>query len=401
MVFCFAFHTFHAIFLMQTFKPEKAEHCNGCHHSGPLGPCHSGRDEWHKPCGKVEHLGEKTMLQRKNDPVYPSGMDIAIHYVCPHCLKTVRVPPTPKEVSINCPYCKERFALVPILSENAAVTDSRTFRYDGTVALHNGDGLCYIDANGNFSGFRLNRAEGRQLYAASPQKLTPGIKLFRNSDIRFDTELARPTARRTIAVTLRFYELPTGFAIDISDGNTLTTHRCDTAKTPARAPQRERIKAELSKLGNTPFVATQVTVETSCDYFIPMSQLAEWRRTAISWFQTARRLAYRAPRRHTARTHNDVLSAQLDYRANVANATARDFYTAHGAQHIEPAFEITPVEEAELMRTRHCIRRYLGACLRTPQGKRLQGPLYLTYGNSRLGLHFDCQHCEMVIKKQP
>ena len=52
------------------------------------------------------------MLQRKNDPVYPSGMDIAIHYVCPHCLKTVRVPPTPKEVSINCPYCKERFALV-------------------------------------------------------------------------------------------------------------------------------------------------------------------------------------------------------------------------------------------------------------------------------------------------
>lgn len=282
-----------------------------------------------------------------------------------------------------------------------AVTDSRTFRYDGTVALHNGDGLCYIDANGNFSGFRLNRAEGRQLYAASPQKLTPGIQLFRNSDIRFDTELARPTARRTIAVTLRFYELPTGFAIDISDGNTLTTHRCDTAKTPARAPQRERIKAELSKLGNTPFVATQVTVETSCDYFIPMSQLAEWRRTAISWFQTARRLAYRAPRRHTARTHNDVPSAQLDYRANVANATARDFYTAHGAQHIEPAFEITPVEEAELMRTRHCIRRYLGACLRTPQGKRLQGPLYLTYGNTRLGLHFDCQHCEMVIKKQP
>ncbi len=282
-----------------------------------------------------------------------------------------------------------------------SVTDARTFRYDGTVALHNGDGLCYIDNAGNFSGFRLNRVDGKQLYAATPQKLTPGIQLFRNSDTGFEAELARPSARRSIAVTLRFYEIATGFAIDISDGNRVVTHRCDAAKIEARAPQRERIKAELSKLGNTPFTAEQVIIETSRDYFIPVSQLSEWRREAIAWLQRARRLAYRPPQRHTARASLRVLSPTLDYRANIANASARDFYTEHGASHIEPAFEIAQIDDAELMRTRHCIRRYLGACLRTPQGKHLQGPLYLSNGNTRLMLLFDCTHCEMVIKKSP
>lgn len=252
-----------------------------------------------------------------------------------------------------------------------SIIDARTFCYDGTVPLHNGDGLCYIDNNGNFNGFRLNRAEGTRLHAATPQKLTRGIQLFRNSDTSFDAELARPTARRTIAVTLRFYEISTGFAIDISDGNIVITHRCDTTKTPARTPQRERIKVELSKLGNTPFIAQNVTIDTSCDYFIPVSQLSEWRREAITWFQTARRLSYRPTKRRIPQNDIHVLSSTLDYHANVANAIARNFYLEHGAKQIEPAFEIAQVEDAELMRTRHCIRRYMGACLRTPQGSKL------------------------------
>lgn len=282
-----------------------------------------------------------------------------------------------------------------------SIIDTRTFCYDGTVPLHNGDGLCYIDNNGNFNGFRLNRAEGKRLHAATPQKLTRGIQLFRNSDTSFEAELARPTARRTIAVTLRFYEISTGFAIDISDGNIVITHRCDTTKTPARTPQRERIKVELSKLGNTPFIAQNVTIDTSCDYFIPVSQLSEWRREAITWFQTARRLSYRPTKRRILQNDIHVLSSTLDYHANVANAIARNFYLEHGAKQIELAFEIAQVEDAELMRTRHCIRRYMGACLRTPQGSHLQAPLYISNGNTRLMLQFDCARCEMVIKRPP
>ena len=54
--------------------------------------------------------------------------------------------------------------------------------------------------------------------------------------------------------------------------------------------------------------------------------------------------------------------ATLDYRANVANCSARAFYEQHGARVLAPAFEIVPVEKADLMTCRHCIRATLELC---------------------------------------
>lgn len=281
-----------------------------------------------------------------------------------------------------------------------AVRDSRTFTYDGTVPLNNGDGLCFIDDAGNFSGFRLNRAEGGLLYSATPLRLSRGLMLYRNKDCRFDAQLARPTARRYVPVDIHFYELPDGFALDITDGNITTTHRCPLAKTPARVPQRARIVAELGKLGNTCFAASHVRVTFSQEYFIPASQLAEWRRDAVAWFAVARRLACRRPLRAACTLSPTVLrEANLDYHANIANREADAYYRGHGARQTLPAYELQPVADAELMRTRYCLRRTLGACLRTPAGSRLPAPLYLQQGNVRLALTFDCARCEMVIKR--
>lgn len=279
------------------------------------------------------------------------------------------------------------------------VIDNRSFVVDSRVELHNGDGLCYFDNQGAFQGFRLNRIDGKIINVASSHKFVAGAKLYRNSDYNFDTALQRPTAQRFIEVEITLSEQPSGFAITITDGKTTTTHRCDAEKALSRTPQADRQRQELSKLGNTPYRATQVNIELSADYFIPPSQLSAWRREAIEWFDRARRLAYRSDRRKQITAQPTWATPSVDYHANIANPIADDFYRSHGVSSATPAFELSPVKDAELMRTRHCIRHHLGACLRTPQGKNLTPPLTLQQDNVSLALHFDCARCEMVIKK--
>ena len=281
-----------------------------------------------------------------------------------------------------------------------SVVNNRLFRYKGSAELHNGDGLCYFDANRQFQGFRLNRVDGDLLYAATPQQLAAGTALFRNSDCKFEMMLERPTAQRYIPVEIVFRELPDGFALSISDDTFTVTHRCYAEKVVARTSQRERQKQELSKLGNTPYNAINVIIEMSADFFIPPSRLAEWRRGAIDWFSRAKRLSYRRERRRDVVHAAEWITDVVDYRANIANHLADRFFREHGVSATAPAFEIVPVRNGELMRTRHCIRYFLGACLKTPQGKRYPEPLMMKNGDVCLELHFDCARCEMVVKRQ-
>ena len=280
-----------------------------------------------------------------------------------------------------------------------AVINNRTFRYNGNIELHNGDGLCYIDNDGNFHGFRVNRAEGKIIHTATAQNITRGATIYRNSDQMFDTALQRPTAQRHIEVEMTLGEQPEGFALTISDGTTQITHRCNAEKSLSRTPQAQRQVQELSKLGNTPYRAARVNIDLQHDYFIQPSLLSTWRREAIEWFDRARRLAYRTDRRKHPVGQPQWHTASVDYRANIANHLAKKFYQNHGVETTAPAFELSHPDNSELMRTRHCIRHYLGACLKTPQGKNLVAPLTLRHGNVDLQLHFDCARCEMVIKK--
>jgi putative protease len=279
------------------------------------------------------------------------------------------------------------------------VINNRAYRYNGNVELHNGDGLCYIDKEGNFHGFRINRVEGRTLHTATPQSIEKGTAIYRNSDHDFDNALQRPTAQRHIEVEITLTEQPEGFALTISDGKTHITHRCNAEKSLSRTPQAERQRQELGKLGNTAYRANRIDIALSQDYFIPPSLLSTWRREAIEWFERARRLAYRPDRRKKPQGNPQWLTTQVDYHANIANPKAEHFYRSHGVESTAPAFELSQPRDGELMRTRHCIRHFLGACLKTPQGKNLVAPLTLRQDNINLSLHFDCARCEMVIKK--
>ena len=95
-------------------------------------------------------------------------------------------------------------------------------------------------------------------------------------------------------------------------------------------------------------------------------------------------------------------SARLSYKANIANHLARETYLSLGAAGAEDAFEISHRPDAELMRTKYCIKYELGLCpVRQRAGRSFEpkaANLYLTNNHRRYSLHFDCADCEMVVK---
>lgn len=102
----------------------------------------------------------------------------------------------------------------------------------------------------------------------------------------------------------------------------------------------------------------------------------------------------------------------LSYKANIANHIARETYQSLGATQTDDAFEISHRPDAELMRTKYCIRYELGLCPVHLQSGKPQGkgcPHGLTTANlknlslinngKRYRLAFDCANCEMIVRQ--
>ena len=146
------------------------------------------------------------------------------------------------------------------------------------VVLHNGDGLT-IGAE----GFSVNGVEGNIIKInktitnnPSPITFTP---LYRNLDTEFTKNLH---SERRIPVDIVFRETKEGFELAyhsiISSFHHSFSYPHEPAKNEAKA--LDTIRTQLSKLGDTPYIAREITLDSK-PYFIPISILNEWRRNTI------------------------------------------------------------------------------------------------------------------------
>lgn len=269
----------------------------------------------------------------------------------------------------------------------------------GLRSFSNGDGLCFVDTEGQLQGFRVNRVDNNKLYPQQmPHGLQPRMQLYRNQDQAMEHLLSRPTAERRLGVKWLLQETPTGFSLRLTTRtHQSVVHEWEHPHELARSPQREQIERQLSRLGDTPYVCQQVDVEMSDNWFIPGSTLAEWRRQLTEECQAP---AHRAekPAMHT----QTPLRLQPEWVANVANHLAREFYEQQGATDIPMTLEYLMRHgqqegEGPLMTCRYCIRYQLGLCSR--QGRMpWREPLYLRAGDGRrFRLRFDCKNCQMLV----
>ena len=238
------------------------------------------------------------------------------------------------------------------------------------ITLHNGDGICYGD-----KGFAINRIEGDWIYpnnqypiSNSPQGVQypkVGTTLYRNLDNEFLRSLQ---AKRQIPVDVIFQVIPEGYRLTIGEQTADFVAEHQKANNNERALQT--IMQQLSKLGDTHFIARDIQV-FDCDklcsdtfpYFIPTSQLNQWRREVSN--------------RESALQRNDLQRSYLQR----SDLQAKPIY-----------------REASLMTCKYCILYELGHCRKiNPMANE---PRYLRLQNgTMLSLEFNCKHCEMHISK--
>lgn len=276
-----------------------------------------------------------------------------------------------------------------------------SFTVAGLKQLNNGDGLVFFNRKGELEGFRVNRVEANRVFPPDMPQLAPKTPLYRNFDQVFDKLLAKPSAERRLSVKIEFLDNPFGFTLCMEDETGARIMLAEPfAKELARREQQDNIRTQLSKLGNTPFEASEVVVGLSENWFVPSSLLADMRRRGVEKLLEARRARY--PRETVKRVRPSepipFPERSLTYLGNVANGKARSFYQDHGVEQVDPAFELSPRKDVPLMFTKHCLRYSMGWCPSYQKNKSpYKEPYYLLYKDTCLRLQFDCKHCQMLV----
>lgn len=336
--------------------------------------------------------------------------------------------------------------------------------------LQNGDGFSFLSkGRGEIVGFRGDVCQGNRITCRNVTGLYPGAKLYRNLSNAFEKELESNLPVRTIPVSVdisvivvpvtttssgteedRSPSLPKRlseptYSLKINavsqDGRSVKLER-EAGHNAAENPERMRgmFATQISKAtGIYSFTLRSLEVETPDGSlpFLPTSALNAIRRDLAAALEEMPCRAIPLPvNQASSCTGNaeypvlepDVLSQvqdiqettsngpHLSYKANIANHIARKIYMSLGASRTDDAFEISHRPDAELMRTKYCIRYELGLCpvhqagrqhgranhtsgmVNPPIPSSRKTNLYLTNNGKRYHLAFDCANCEMVVK---
>ena len=273
----------------------------------------------------------------------------------------------------------------------------------GVASFANGDGLCFINADRQLEGFRVNRAEGNHLYPSSmPRNLRQGVALYRNNDQQFERLLSRPSAVRRLSLSMSLSATEGGFALDVAteDGRKARVE-AKAEHTVAQKPQHENIVRQLSKLGTTIYDCTNITIPDDFPWFVPSSLLAQMRRDACAEV-SEHSLTSKNPSPLTSNSLSPLTyknPSRPPYLLNASNTLAVEFYRQLGVE--ASAFETQKKHGVgeKLMQCRFCLRHALGYCVnkggRKPQWKE---PLFLRLPDGRkFQLQFNCKRCEMYL----
>lgn len=269
----------------------------------------------------------------------------------------------------------------------------------GTTSFSNGDGLCFLDAQGQLQGFRVNRVEGNHLYPAEMPDVKKGDTLWRNYDQQWEKIMARKTAVRKIPLSITLTETEDGFELkaQAQDGR-ICSMSFHAEHQMARTDQTAGIKEVIGKLGDTIYCADEVEICFTQPWFIPRSLLADWRRSLVEKLSDDNGMAREEARRPQQRISP---GSTADFDFNISNRLSLEFVSGGCEAKKVNALEVTGrlAEEQSLMTCRFCLRYQMGWC---PRQHRVKSPYEEPYflcskDGRRFRLEFDCKKCEMKV----
>jgi len=162
--------------------------------------------------------------------------------------------------------------------------------------LNNGDGLYFINTNGDADGAQVNIVVNDVVVFNAAKEINPGTMIYRNSDAEFNKMVEQEkSAIRKIGISMVFREADYGFILTVIDEDGYTIEEALVAdKIQAKSEESvlSNIIKNLAKTGNTVFTADDIQVDIQANWFLPTSQINELRRKALDALTALRIKSY-------------------------------------------------------------------------------------------------------------
>ncbi len=276
------------------------------------------------------------------------------------------------------------------------------FRLKAIEKINNGDGLAFFDREKNVTGLKVNRAEDTKIFPLAMNGIYKDAAVYRNHDILFDKTLSASRTERKISILMELSETESWFKLTVTDeDNFIAWEEIEIAKEISNSDDNSQIKKQLAKLGGTIFTASDIKINTTENYFIPVSILNDLRRKVMGKLLETRITGYKIEPMTIDRTENPYPLKKVDYRHNISNHLAEKFYGRHGVEEIENSFETSASRiTGPLMTTKLCLKYENNLCHKQNKTNKYIEPFYLTDGNLKYRVEFDCGNCFMLIFKE-
>ena len=276
--------------------------------------------------------------------------------------------------------------------------------------IHPQDGLCFYAKEG-LEGFLVNKTEQTAIrksdtyakpssrnsaltaeknvivYPNRKIEIKSGAKIYRNNDIEFEKELLKPVKRQ-----IGLKVLYKNNCITLIDEDGVSLNLDIEAKEEAKNQEKMNTTfvKQFSKTGESDFYIEDIKIASDLP-FMPVSEMNQLRRDAFEKLMQKRLETYKREYQKPL-SYAEYYKKEVDYRANVHNKSAKEFYEKCGCSVSECSIENKlPKKQIELMRTKHCIKYALGMC-KSPKKLFLKDEKGINYP-----LQFDCKNCEMAI----
>ncbi len=243
------------------------------------------------------------------------------------------------------------------------------------------DGLYF---NGN--GCLVNKVEGKKIYPNKMDGIAVGLDVYRNFDSKFEKQLQNSKIKRQIGVKFSFKNGILAVTDEDENSVNFTIDSCEKAKNPEK--MNENFITQLKKTGDSDFYVEDIEISEEIP-FMPISQINEIRRTIFEKLMNERLKNYKRELQKPLKL-SKFPKENLDYRANIHNKSAKEFYENCGCEVCEMSAESGAFPK-ELMRTKHCLKFAFNMC-KSP--KKL---FLIDEKGKKYPLMFDCKNCEMVV----
>ena len=258
--------------------------------------------------------------------------------------------------------------------------------------ISNGDGLCFF-VDGELKGCYVNKIENNIIYPNIILKnLKTGDKIYRNFDIEFEKAVKNSKTKRLIKTDLVINDKE----IILNDGiySVKIPYRFDEIA-QNKEKMIENIKASFKKTGDSIFYIDEIQIKTDKIPFLKISYMNELRRKLFEFLEEKRVENYKTNFFEKTK-YTKYRDEFKDYRLNIHNKKAKEFYEKCEVKNIEYSPESTKdFKNKEIMRTKHCLRRALNLCLKKGNADKLW--FLIDEKNKKYPLLFDCKNCEMAI----